>query len=249
MQLRQLLKISVAVLCCLLFVFAVAVISYPLFTVAFSVQEVTRQDKPPVAEETVEQPETAKFQIFYIMEEETAEVVSVYAELLNAAADSVFYFEIPVYTKVTLPKELYQQLKAHSPELPQYMKLSNMAENFSDGYRIKGCQSILSEVLGMEAVHWMVLSEEEWRAWKDAVFAEPKTDKEFFLQYAALLAGTESDGSEREGWMYYESYLDAAAKWEGTVPGIEGVGTFEVQKVRTRELFNECLAGPEASGN
>lgn len=242
MQLRQILKISVAVLVCLLFVLSAAVAVHPLLKKLYAAEELpSGQNKVQDTDIPPEQPEIAKLQIFYVMEAETTELSAVYAEVLNLAENRVVYFEIPVYTKITLSQDLYQKLKAHSPGLPQYMKLSGMAENFSEEYRMEGCQEILSEALGIPAVHWVALNEEEWQAWQTAVSAEPKADTEFFTQYTKLLANTESDESSMRRWQYYEGYLNGIAEWKGKIPGTETTGGFEIQKTQTKEALEQCL--------
>lgn len=248
MQLRQLLKISFAMLVCMLVVLFAAVTAVPLLRALYAADETLQgQDEFPDfrADTEEEPPETAKLQIFYVMKEENTEICGIYAELYNLTANKVFYFEVPVTTKVTLSQELYRELSVHSPGLPQYMKLSKMAEHFSEEYRMDGCRRILSEALSVTAVHWVLLTEEEWLAWKEAVSVSRKTASEFFEQYTALLCDTESDEDLTRRWVYYEGYLNGSTEWKGTVPGIQKVGTFEVQKVQTKELFEEYLRKEE----
>lgn len=241
MRLFQTLKISVFVLFCTLLVLGTAILVYPLLQCVFEVQEsdgTIEELQPP---EKAKEPEAVHVQLLCALDEESTEFTAFYLEVLNIYAETVFYFEIPAYTKVTISQELYRKLQAYSPGLPQYLKLSKLAGSFSDGYRMQGTLQVASELLGIPITHWCSMEKAALQKWMEAVLEKEKDSSEFFKQYQDFAQKAGSDQTALELWMYYDAYRSFSAIWEGTVPGTEGTGEFEVQQQLAKDKLESCI--------
>lgn len=243
MRLFQTLKISVSMLICVLFVFGTAVLVYPLLQSIFEVQlpEKTEGALPYVADK----PEAVRVQLLCVLNEQETEFTAFYLEILNNHAESVFYFEVPAHTKVTISQELYRKLQVYAPELPQYLKLSKLPGSFSENYRMEGSLKIFEEVLGIPIAHWSCMKEAVLQEWMEAVFETEKNASGFFGQYKEFIRESASDQTSLERWMYYDAYRGLTPSWEGTVPGAEGVGEFELYGLLTKETLENCIKRTE----
>lgn len=162
--------------------------------------------------------------VLYEQEEVSGEINAIYLEVFQPGKEVVYYMEIPVQTKIKLSNELYKRLQTYSPELPQYLKLSKMAQGFSKEYALTGCNRILSELLGISLEHYVGATTEDLQDWLILLDSE-QTKKEFFEQYNLWLGVSTSDLSFKERWVYYESYQQ--------VTGIEiekAIGSQEVEE-------------------
>ena len=240
MRLFQTLKISVSILFCLLFVLGTAVLVYPLLQGIFGVQTTEKIEEMP-SSGVAKKPEAVRVHLLCVLNEEETEFTAFYLEILNHYAESVFYFEIPAHTKVTISQELYQKLQVYSPGLPQYLKLSKLPGNFSADYRMQGSLKILEETLGISIAHWSCMKEAVLQEWMESVFEAEKGASEFFKQYRNFVLNTTSDQTLVERWMYYEAHRDLRPSWEGTVPGAEGVGEFEIYGLLAKDKLESCL--------
>ncbi len=143
--------------------------------------------------------------VLYGQEEISGEISAIYLEVFQPGKKVVYYMEIPVQTKIKLSDELYKKLQTYSPELPQYLKLSKMAQGFSKEYALTGCNRILSELLGISLEHYVGTNPEDLQDWFTLLKSE-HTKEEFFEQYNTWIGISTSDLSFKERWVYYESY-------------------------------------------
>lgn len=241
MRLFQTLKISVSVLFCVLFVLGTAILVYPFLQRAFEVEETDRNAEVPRLPKEAKEPEKVRVQLLCALNEERTEFTGFYLEILNNYAETVFYFEIPAYTKVTISQGLYRKLQAYSPGLPQYLKLSRLAGSFSEDYRMQGTSQVLEELLGISIAHWCSMEEAALKEWMEAVLDEKKNPSEFFRQYQHFAQKAASDQTALELWMYYDAYRSFPAAWEGTIPGTEGIGEFEVNGWLAKDKLESCI--------
>lgn len=241
MRLLQTLKLSVSVLLCTLLVLGTAVLVYPLLQSVFEVQEIDGSTGEPQLSKKAKEPEAVRVQLLCVLNEERTEFTTFYLEVLNNYAETVFYFEVPAYTKITISQELYRKLQVYSPGLPQYLKISKLAGSFSEDYRMQGTLQVLSELLGIPVVHWCSMEEAVLQEWMEAIFIEEKNSSEFFEQYREFTQKTASDQTTLELWMYYDAYRSFLATWEGIVPGTEGIGEYEVQGQLTKDKLENCI--------
>ncbi len=241
MRLFQTLKISVFVLFCTLLVFGTAILVYPLLQHVFEVQESEGNTGEPQLPEKAKEPEAVRVQLLCVLNEENTEFTTFYLEVLNNYAETVFYFEVPAYTKVTISQELYRKLQVYSPGLPQYLKLSKLAGSFSDDYRMQGTLQVLEEMLGISVTHWCSLEKAALQNWMEVVLEKEKDSSEFFKQYQNFVWEAASDQTTLELWMYYDAYRSFFAAWEGTIPGTEGIGEFEVNGQLAKDKLESCI--------
>ena len=181
--------------------------------------------------------------------EADGKIEAIYVEVFHTDTGNAYYMHVPVHTKVTLSDELYPQLQAYSPELPQYFKLKNMGEGFSEEYRMTGCNRILSEVLGVEITHYITANEESMESFWDSLQTLMKAEeapKEFFLSYAKWLEFSEADLTAEDRWVYYESYKDIILHETVTAPGAEGPTEYLLSTAQTKARLQEML---QARGN
>ena len=143
--------------------------------------------------------------VLYGQEEISGEISAIYLEVFQPGKKVAYYMEIPVQTKIKLSDELYKRLQTYSPELPQYLKLSKMAQGFSKEYALTGCNRILSELLGISLEHYVGTNPEDLQDWFTLLKSE-HTKEEFFEQYNTWVGISTSDLSFKERWVYYESY-------------------------------------------
>ena len=120
--------------------------------------------------------------VFYQQELEEKEITAIYIEVFYPSKETIYYMEVPVDTKIMLSNELYKSLQTYSPDLPQYLKLSKMAEGFSKEYAFTGCNRILSELLGISLTHYVSGDETALQQWLKSL-EEETTKEKYFEQY------------------------------------------------------------------
>ena len=218
----------------------------PALSMVFAVREKTQETGAGEVKETpAVLAETVGLQVVYVMEDGTREISQTYLEIRNGKANKVWFLSIPAETRLELSQTLYQELLTYAPTLPQYVSLSKAAEEFSESYGPEGCTRILEEVLGLPLKHWSRCNAETLEGWRQALSeGEDKTD-EFFRQWQDWLLHTRSGQSEQERRLYYESYRDAEAIWQGRRPGTEGVGTYRLDGTSSRLLVEELMLRAE----
>ena len=218
---------------------------YPLLSRMLYVEPV-QESKAPVADEPVRvrEPEELLLTAIYQREEGEREITAIYIEIFHAVTGNAYYMEVPVHTKVTLSTELYKKLQAYSPELPQYLKLSNMGDGFSDEYCLTGCNRILSEVLGVTIEHYIDANAEtvqSWSAGLERLITEEEAPREFFLDYAKWLEFSESDLTMEERWVYYESYSEICPQGVEVAPGAEGLAEYIISTGQAKSRLQELM--------
>ena len=174
--------------------------------------------------------------VLYEQEEVSGEISAIYIEVFQPRKETIYYMEIPVQTKIMLSNELYKSLQTYSPELPQYLKLSKMAEGFSKDYALTGCNRILSELLGISLEHYVSGETESLQHWMETLGIN-NTKKEFFGQYAKWLEVSVSDLSNKERWIYYESYQKITKVEKKLAAGNQEVGEFIISSKQCKELI------------
>ena len=211
--------------------------------------DVAQAEQAAVTQEVVPaKPESVSVMALYQMEENTKKISAIYIEVFQTGSNQVSYMEIPVDTRVNLSERLYKSLQTYAPELPQYLKLSNMAESFSMEYGLTGSNRILSEVLGISVEHYVRADKETMQSWM-ALQAEEKTDVGFFEAYADWLENSGSDLKTWERWMYYESWRKVTGIQKETAPGSREKDGFLISGKRSGERLQELMVRKEAEAN
>ena len=192
-----------------------------------------------------EKPEALSVSAIYQMEKESKKISAIYIEVFHTGSNQVSYLEVPVDTKVNLSEQLYKSLQTYAPELPQYLKLSNMAEGFSKEYGLTGCNRILSEVLGVSLENYVRADKETLQSWL-ALQAEEKSATGFFEDYAQWLEQSESGLEITERWMYYESWKQVTGIQVETAPGSREKDGFLLSGKQSRERLQELMSVQKA---
>lgn len=174
--------------------------------------------------------------VLYQQEKDTREITAIYIEVFHPSKETIYYMEVPVQTKIMLSNELYKSLQTYSPDLPQYLKLSKMAEGFSKEYMFVGCNRILSELFGISFTHYVSGCEKDLQHWLKTVKEETIKEK-FFEQYATWLENSTSDLSNRERFVYYESYEEIKIVEKEMAIGTEEIGEFIISSKQCKELL------------
>lgn len=241
---RRGLKIAVWSTVLLLTVVLMMITLYPVLDKALYVAPV-EENKAPADNTEKEKAEPEDVLLTAVYErEESGKITAIYIEVFHVADGRAYYMEVPVHTKVTLSADLYKKLQAYSPELPQYLKLSNMGDGFSKEYCLTGCNRILSEVLGVEIVHYIAANEEALNSWQEGIETlclQEEPPREFLLSYQKWLEFSESDMSMEERWMYYESYGKISPREVEVAPGAEGLAEYIVSASQTKLKLEEWM--------
>ncbi len=174
--------------------------------------------------------------VLYQQEKDTREITAIYIEVFHPSKETIYYMEVPVQTKIMLSNELYKSLQTYSPDLPQYLKLSKMAEGFSKEYMFIGCNRILSELFSISLTHYVNACQKDLQCWLKTVEEETIKEK-FFEQYVAWLKISTSDLSNRERFMYYESYEEIKNVEKEMAIGTEEIGEFIISSKQCREVL------------
>jgi len=236
-------KILIAAICGILAVVLVMLALVPFLNGMFAVN-VSPEEAPVRTELSLELPEEVPVTVYYITEEESKKISGIYVEVFPTSGTTVYYLEIPADTKVTLSEELYKNLQAYAPELPQYLKLSNMAENFSAEYAMTGCNRILSEVLGISLTEYVRTDAAAFAAFKE-LQTLPQTDRSFFEGYAGWIENSSSGRLTEERWSYYESRRQICEVVSETAPGSREKDGYVISGKRSGEWLRERLLREE----
>lgn len=202
---------------------------------------IERPVQKPVAvitESPVREPEEELLTVIYQMEEDSTKVDDIYIEVFRPGEAKLYYLRLPVDIKMTLSTELYTALQTYAPELPQYMKLSRMAESFSKEYALTGCNRMLSELLGVSLEHYVCAGETQIARWMDAL-SDEDTAARFFERYELWLKESRADLREEERWMYFESYRKIKETETDTAPGTQGADGYNLSQKQTKEKLEE----------
>lgn len=208
--------------------------------------EVVEQSAPAVTQAPLpEAPEKVPVTVYYVMPENSKKISAIYIEVFHAGASGVSYMQVPVDTKVNLSEELYKSLQTYAPELPQYLKLSNMAESFSTEYGLTGCNRILSEVLGISLKAYVRTGAESMAEWLKLP-GEEKTETGFFEAYKTWMENSSSSRTIEERWSYYESRRCIKKVIVETAPGSQEKDGYLLSGKRSREMLEEWMLRQES---
>ena len=234
------LKTILVIIGCTLTVVLAVLALMPLLNEIVAV-EVVQNEVPVVTEKAIPyEPKECLVTAIYEMEENSKKISAIYIEVFHVGSDQVCYFEVPVDTRVNLSEELYKSLQTYAPELPKYLKLSNMAECFSKEYGQEGSNRILSEVLGISVEEYVradAMALTEWFA----VVEKEKTSTGFFADYTAWLENSRSSLNVEERWVYYESWKQVNSFTMEEAPGSRDKDGYLISEKRSRERLQELM--------
>lgn len=244
MKNRKGIKIAVWSTVLLLTVVLMVITLYPILDKALYVAPVEEgRITPAGTPDGKAEPEDILLTAVY-EQEESGKITAIYIEVFHVSGGRAYYMEVPVHTKVTLSTDLYKKLQAYSPELPQYLKLTNMGDGFSKEYCLTGCNRILSEVLGVEITHYVAANAEILNSWSEGLellCTKQEAPREFLLSYQKWLEFSESDMSMEERWMYYESYGKILPQMAEVAPGAEGLAEYIVSTAQAKLKLEEWM--------
>ena len=189
-------------------------------------------------------PEAVTLTAHYQMEEGSKKIAGIYIEVYHVGSEAVVYLEIPADTKVNLSEELYKSLQTYAPELPQYLKLSNVAESFSESYALTGCNRILSELLGVSVTDYVRTGKDTMETWL-AAQQEVLEERNFFKIYTKWLENSSSNKMLEERWIYYESRQKVQKVQIELAPGEREKDGYVLSGKRTGERLKELLLRAE----
>ena len=225
--------------CFLTVVLAVLALS-PFFQKVFTVEVAKMQEPEEKPDPVLKAPEEVPVTVYYMMEDNSKKISGIYIEVFPLGEDTVLYVEVPVDTRVNLSEDLYKSLQAYAPELPQYLKLSNMAEGFSAEYGLTGCNRILSEVIGYSFAEYVRTDENAMTQWL-ALLNGDKTDTGFFYAYDMWLKKTDSSRTSGERWMLYESRQQIKEVITEQAPGNREKDGYLLYGKQTKERLEEAV--------
>lgn len=233
-------KIFILAVCCIIMVILAMLAIVPFLNGIFAVELNIGSNQPVVTQTDDGFPEEVPVTVYYIMEEESKKISGIYVEIFRTADNAVYYLEVPVDTRITLSEELYISLQAYAPELPQYLKLTNMADNFSEEYSMTGCNRILSEVLDVPLAEYIKTDKESFAAWKE-LQTLPKTDTAFFEGYSKWIESSSSGRPVEERWSYYESRRQIDEVIADMAPGNRANDGYVISGKRSGEWIRERM--------
>lgn len=177
---------------------------------------------------------------YYEMEKDAKKISAVYIEIFSVGNNTVHYFEVPADTKINLSEELYKSLQTYGPELPQYLKLSNMAESFSEAYGLTAGNRILSEILGFSITEYVRADKETLSQWF-ALQTKEVTAAQYFEAYTAWIQGSVSSRKVEERWTYYESRRMITERTEELAAGQREKDGYLLSGKRSGERLKELM--------
>lgn len=209
---------------------------YRLVSVKVNTQEFAAATPMPLPEKPQELLVTA----CYEMENGSKKISAVYLEIFSVGSNTVHYLEIPADTKINLSEELYKSLQTYGPELPQYLKLSNMAESFSEAYGLTAGNRILSEMLGVSITEYVRADKETMTEWF-ALQTKESTALQYFEAYTAWLQGSVSSQTTKERWTYYESRRMITERITELAPGQREKDGYLLSGKRSGDRLKELM--------
>lgn len=212
----------------------------PVLTKYLAVEVVYTEPPVVTTAPLPEKPQEVLVTVYYEMEEDSKKIASIQIEVFHIGSSTVSYFEVPADTKINLSEDLYKSLQTYAPELPQYLKLSNMAESFSAEYGLTGCNRILSEVLGVSLTEYVRADAETMAAWLELQGTE-KTETEYFAAYADWIKNSTSSLTVEERWTYYESRRKVEQVEQEVAPGSQEKDGYLISGKRSKERLGELI--------
>ena len=238
MKHKSSVNILLAAFGCILTVVLTMLAFVPLLNGIFTV-EVATQEEPVMSSSVMPaNPETVPVTVYYVMEEKSKKISELYIEVFPVGKEKVTYLKLPVDTKVDLSEELYKSLQTYGPELPQHLKLSNMAESFSTDYGLTGSNRILSELIGMSFTEYVRTDAGSFRSWLELLEGDVSSE-DFFEGYSNWLELSSSGRTTEERWAYYESRKEIQQIIVEDAPGSREKDGFILSSKRTKERLEE----------
>lgn len=179
-----------------------------------------------------------QIRMIYTLNDE--KISGIYLEILNSPKKEVHFLEIPKSTKVSLSDELYKELVAYSPTLPQYVKVSKLDSHFSKTFRYEGMTKIFAETLNEPVDSWIAISEEVFRMWlKKGYDVAQNSQDAFFNVFDTMISTGESSLDASESRMYYEIYRGCSFTDDGVVNGEWDKTDYVISTIAAKELIEE----------
>lgn len=245
MEQKTSLKTILITLGTLFFLFLIIITLVPALNDLFAVEVTQENGAPAVTQAPIPgKPEEVTVTAHYQMEDDSKKISKIYIEVYHTGAEGVVYLEIPADTKVNLSEELYKSLQTYAPELPQYLKLSNMAESFSMSYALTGCNRILSELLGVSVTDYVRAGATAIDAWFSTQQEKPE-ERNFFDEYTKWMENSSSNKTLEERWIYYESRKNIRTVQIELAPGSREKDGYVLSGKRTGERLKELLLRAE----
>lgn len=243
---KRSLKLVLLIIGCFLTVIVTMLALIP-FLSELLVVEVSEQMPPMVTQAAVpEAPEKVSVTVYYVMPENSKKISEIYIEVFRSGSSEVSYVRVPADTKITLSEELFKSLQTYAPELPQHLKISNMAENFSTEYGLTGCNRILSEVLGISFKEYVRTDATAMAEWKN-LQEEEKSGTAFFDGYAKWLENSGSSRTTEERWMFYENRLAVSTVSMEIAPGSQEKDGYLLSAKRSKERLEQLMWKTESA--
>lgn len=244
MEQKKSLKILIITLGTLFILLLSIVKVVPSLNKLFAV-EIKKTEETGLAQQPAPgKPEAVTLTAHYQMEADSKKISGIYIEVYHVGNDGVVYLEIPADTKVNLSEELYKSLQTYAPELPQYLKLSNMAESFSESYALTGCNRILSELVETTVANYVRADKETMDAWLTAQ-QENQEERNFFKIYTEWMENSSSNKTLEERWIYYENRQKVQMVQIELAPGSREKDGYVLSGKRTGERLKELLLRAE----
>ena len=240
MEQKTSLKIILLVLLAVSAVALTMLAVVPALNRVFAVEVVKQETFEPTNAPVPDKPEALLVTALYGMEDNSKKIEAIYIEVFLTGNETVTWFEVPVDTKVNLSEDLYKSLQTYAPELPQYLKLSNMAEGFSKEYGLTGCNRILSEILGVTVNEYLRADKKSLMQWSN-VLSEEKSATGFFADYTEWIASSDASLSLEERWMYYESLSRVSELAVELAPGSREKDGYLISGKRSKERLQELM--------
>lgn len=233
-------KIFLLFFACTLTILLTVLALCPFLNQVFAV-EITQENSMDTTDVLIlEKPQELLVTAIYEMEENSKKISAIYIEVFHSGNSTVTYFEVPADAKVNLSEELYNSLQTYAPELPQYLKLANMAEGFSTEYGLTGCNRVLSEVLGVTFSGYIRVDSQHLAEWF-ALLKEKNSAVEFFEGYMQWVENSQSTLLSEERWIYYESWQQTITAEFETAPGTQNKDEFQISGKRSKERLQELM--------
>lgn len=208
--------------------------------------EAVQLPQPLITEKPLSKtPDTVLTTVYYGTED-SVEIAEIYIEIFHTGSNTVSYMKIPSDTRVTLSEELYKSLQTYAPELPQYLKLSKMAENFSKEYCFVGSNRILSELVGVTLTEYVQAEKDTLEKWINSL-QNAAFDDDFFSAYTDWLAETASGRSIEERWVYYESRKKIQTVLVENAPGTREKDGYRMNGKQAGERIKQLILKPVGS--
>lgn len=88
--------------------------------------------------------------LLYVLDETSKEIESLYLEVRNKKQNTLHFIQIPANSRLSLSTELYQQLSAGNPSVPQLIQLSQLYHYYNSKQAFSAGVTILSKMLNQD---------------------------------------------------------------------------------------------------